>query len=73
MKKNYADMDPTEEMRAIKEELSREFPTAKAFGEYVRSQYPMNPPSKPSRSSGRTPPKAAPRSVARRRKSAVHA
>jgi len=29
-------MDSLEEVRAIKEELSREFPTAQAFGEYLR-------------------------------------
>ena len=71
MKKKYADMDPTEEMRAIKEELSREFPTAKAFGEYVRSQYPMNPSTKSPHSGRRVASKSG--KASRRRKAVVHA
>ncbi len=37
---SYADMDPLEEIRAIKEEMSREFPTAGALGKYLREKYP---------------------------------
>jgi hypothetical protein len=40
MKKSYADMDPLEEVRAIKEEISREFKTVHAYGEYLREKYP---------------------------------
>jgi len=73
MKKNYADMDSLEEVHAIKEELSREFPTAEAFGEYLRSMVPMNPPRKPSRNGRRTSAKAKTRPALPRRKTAVHA
>ena len=54
MKKNYADMDSLEEVRVIKEELSREFPTAQAFGEYLRKMPPLNPPQKSLRKNRRT-------------------
>ncbi len=39
-KKSYADMDPLEEIQAIKEEISREFGTVSAYGEYLRKKYP---------------------------------
>ncbi len=39
-KKSYADMDPLEEIRAIKEEISREFKTPGAYIEYLRKKYP---------------------------------
>jgi hypothetical protein len=68
MKKSYADMDPTEEMRAIKEELSREFPTARAFGDYVRSKYPMNPSPESPRGRRRTVAESGERPASRRRK-----
>jgi len=45
VKKNYADMDPIEELRAIREELSREFPTMKAFGDYLRANFPLAKPA----------------------------
>lgn len=73
MRKNYADMDPTEEMRAVKEELSREFPTAKAFGEYVRSRYPLNSPPEPSRNLHQVSAKTGKRLTSRRRKALTHA
>ena len=72
MKKNYADMDSLEEVRAIKEELSREFPTAEALGEYLRKMYPMNPPPKPPRKGHRTSAKANGRPAPRHRKPAIH-
>lgn len=40
MKKKYSDMDPLEEIRAIREEISREFKTVSAYGEYLRKKYP---------------------------------
>ncbi len=57
-KKPYSDMDPLEEIRAIKEEMSREFPTAKALGEYLRNKYPdkdaqAESPDKKRRSAGK--------------------
>ncbi len=33
MKKKYADMDPLEEIRAIREEISGEFKTIRELGE----------------------------------------
>ncbi len=38
-KKSYADMDPLEEIRAIKEEIGREFTTVHAYSEYLRKKY----------------------------------
>jgi len=68
MKKNYADMDSLEEVRAIKEELSREFPTAQAFGEYLRKVPPLNPPQELRRKSRRASTKANGRPALRQRK-----
>jgi len=39
MKTNYADMDLLEEIHAVRDELSRRFPTAKAFGDHVRKMH----------------------------------
>jgi len=77
MKKNYADMDPIEEIRAIRAELSRKFPTARAFGDYLRAKYPdakppESAPQPPSRR-GSTKTRANARPAMRRRKSAAHA
>jgi len=75
MKKNYADMDPIEEIRAVREELNRQFPTVKAFCDYLREKYPeFNPPEEPSHKGQRasTKTKANVRSAPRRRKASVH-
>ena len=77
-KKNYADMDPLDEIRAIKEEISREFPTARAFGDYLRAKYPdARPPAtpKPQHGGRRTPTKAKANGhpAMRQRKTAAHA
>ncbi len=40
MKKNYADMDPIEEIRAIRAEIMREFKTLDAYCEYLEGKYP---------------------------------
>lgn len=37
MKKKYADMDPLEEIRAIREEISGEFKTIRELGDYLRT------------------------------------
>jgi len=43
-------MDPIEEIRAIRKELIREFPTAKALGDYLRKKFAgANPPPEPPR------------------------
>lgn len=42
MKKKYADMDPLEEIRAIREEINREFKTASALSEYLRTNPAAN-------------------------------
>lgn len=42
MKKNYADMDPLEEIRVIRQEINNEFKTARAIGEYLRSKLPTD-------------------------------
>lgn len=67
MKKKYADMDPLEEIRAIREEIGREFKSALALGEYLR-----NKPSADSRKAAekrihRPSPKAGGRSPSPRR------
>jgi len=73
MKKNYADMDSLEEVRAIKEELSREFPTVEALGEYLRKMYPMNLPPKPPCKGHRASAKTHGRPAPHRRSTAAHA
>jgi len=77
VKKNYADMDPIEEIRVIREELSREFPTVKALCEHVRANYPVanSPPAEPRRKGWRASMKTNvnARPAMRRRKSAAHA
>ena len=54
-KKNYADMDPLEEVRAIREELDREFPTLHEYYEHLRKKYPN---SRPANWSPESPPKS---------------
>ena len=76
MKKSYADMDPIEEIRAIREELSREFPTTKALCDYLRANSsvanPMpEPQCKDRRASAKT--RANTRPAIRQRKMATHA
>ena len=78
VKKSYADMDPLEEIRAIREELNREFPTVEAFGDYLRAKYPdtdptLDPQQKNRRVSVKPKPTANTRPAMRQRKSAVHA
>ena len=43
-KKNYADMDPVEEIRAVRKELGRRFPTPRALCEYLWKHYPTSRP-----------------------------
>ena len=57
VKKNYADMDPLEEVRAVREEISREFPSLRDLGEFLRKKYPA--PSSPES------PRKSPRSSAK--------
>jgi len=74
MKKNYADMDPIEEIRAIREELSRRFKTPSALCEYARKHYPVAPSPEPQhkgrRASAKSKTRANTRSAIRRQKSA---
>ena len=58
MRKSYADMDPTEEIRAIRAEILREFKTLGALCEYLDKKYPMNPSPASPRNGRRAPPKA---------------
>jgi len=58
MKKNYADMEPLEEIRAIREEISRKYKTVEAYGDHLRSVYPLNPPPEPLRKGRRASTKA---------------
>jgi len=78
VKKNYADMDPLEEIQTIKREISRRFPTVKAYCDYLRAKYPdADPTLKPEPKSRQAPAKpktrANTRSAMRQRKAAVHA
>ncbi|MCL2639628.1 MAG: hypothetical protein FWD53_02170 [Phycisphaerales bacterium] len=86
VKKNiYADMDPIEEIRAIRADLNRRFPTAQALGEYLRKAYPnprpanwVSPPPLPplpklKPRSRRTAVKTVKRSAPRHRKASAHA
>jgi len=73
--KNYADMDPIEEIRAVRAEINRKFPTVKALCDYLRKHYPdANPPAEPPRKGRRTSTitKANARPALRQRKSAAH-
>jgi len=77
-KKSYADMDPIEEIRAIRAELSRRFPTMKALGDYLRAKYPDSDPTLTPQPKGRQAPaklktRANTRPAMRQRKAAVHA
>jgi len=75
MKKNYADMDPIEELRAIRAKLSRKFPTAKALREHLWKKYPGSVPlSEPQRKGRRTSTKtkATAHPALRQRKTAAH-
>jgi len=73
MKKSYADMDPIEEIRAIRTELNREFPTVEALGDYLRKHYPVaNPPPSPPRRKVSTKTNANTRPALRQRKSKAH-
>ena len=73
MKKKYADMDSLEEVRAIKEEIAREFPTAEALGEYLMKKYPMNLPPKSPHKNRRASTKTNGRPAPRHRRTAAHA
>jgi len=79
MKKSYADMDPIEELRAIREEINREFPTVEGLFDYLRAKYPdakppESAPQPPSRrTSTRPKTKANTRPALRQRKAVVHA
>ena len=76
-KKNYADMEPLEELYAIREEIMHKYKTIEAYGEYLQSVYPLNPPAKPQqpKQKGRrasTKAKANARPALRQRKTTVH-
>ncbi|MCL2646285.1 MAG: hypothetical protein FWD61_04665 [Phycisphaerales bacterium] len=77
VKKNiYADMDPIEEIRAIREKLNRRFPTAQKLVEYIWKKYPnsrpenWSPESQPK--SRRLVAKKPKRTATRRRKTSAH-
>ena len=75
VKKTYADMDPIEEIRAVREKISRRFKTASDLCAYLRKHYPDGPPTpEPQQKSRRTSTKtrANARPAMRRRKSAAH-
>ena len=77
-KKSYADMDPIEEIRAIRAELSRRFPTMKALGDYLRAKYPdsdptLKPEPKGRRASAKPETRANARPAVRQRKATAHA
>jgi len=75
VKKNYADMDPIEEIRAIRAELNRKYPTVKALCDHLRQNYPVTNPAPESPRKGRrvsTKTKVNARPALRHRKSAAH-
>ena len=79
VKKPYADMDPIEEIRAVREELSREFPTAKSLREYLWKHYPGSRPTpvpapkpKSHRASAKSKTKTNAHPAMRQRKTAAH-
>jgi len=74
MKKNDADMDPLEELHAVKAEISRRFPTTEALCDYLRQKYDTDPPLEPPQKGRRTSTKAKnnARPAMRQRKSEAH-
>ncbi|MDR1519568.1 MAG: hypothetical protein LBU23_05420 [Planctomycetota bacterium] len=46
MKKSYPDMDPVEEIRAIRKDIMREFKTLDALCEYLDAKHVITPASK---------------------------
>jgi len=82
-KDKYADMDPVEEIRAVRRELGRRFPTPRALCEYLWKHYPTSrpipelppEPEEPKNRRGPAKPKtrANTRPAMRPRKTAVHA
>jgi len=81
-KKNYADMDPLEEVRAIRAEINSEFASAQEYCEYLRKKYPRpDPPPEwqplklrpSSTQKRRAATKTAKRSAVRLRKTTAHA
>ena len=76
MKKNYADMDPLEELREIRKEIMRKHKTVEAYCDYLMKAYPVNPPAEPQAKGRRTSSakaKANTRPAMRQRKTAAHA
>ena len=73
MKKPYADMEPLEEIRAIREEISCEFKSLKDLGEHLRNNHPLKPSPESSRNGRQVAAKAEKRPASRRRKTLVHA
>ena len=73
VKKSYADMEPLEEVRAIREEISREFKSLRELGEYLRKNPPIKAGLESPRNGRRVAAKAGKRPASRRRKAAVHA
>jgi len=72
----YADMDPIEEIRAVREKISRRFKTASDMCAYLRKHYPDDPPTpEPQPKSRRAPAKTRgnDRPAMRQRKAAAHA
>ncbi|MDR3210875.1 MAG: hypothetical protein LBU79_03025 [Planctomycetota bacterium] len=62
MKKSYADMDPVEEIRAVRAEIMDEFKTLDALCEYLNKHYTKAPVAKPKES----------KKVSRQRKATKH-
>ncbi|MCL2648318.1 MAG: hypothetical protein FWD61_15130 [Phycisphaerales bacterium] len=71
-KKNYADMDPLEEVRAIRAEINREFATAHDYFEYLWKKYPNSKPSPGFQPKGCRATKTMKRPAMRRRKASSH-
>lgn len=67
MKKKYADMDPLEEIRAIREEIGREFETVLDLGKYLREKSRTALPKGPKRQGRASSAKAGARPLSPRR------
>ena len=73
MKKNYADMNPLEEIRAIREEISGEFKSISDLGEYLRKNHPLKSSPKTAYNGCHVAAKVGKRPASRRRKAVAHA
>jgi len=73
MKKKYAEMEPLEEIHAIRDELVREFRTIGAICDHLDERQALKPSAKPPRGGRRDAAETEKQSAPRRRGIPAHA